>query len=36
MVRPQANNDINWCLGTASAIYNCSTAVILGVALEQK
>lgn len=34
MVRPQANNDINWCLGTESAIYNCSTAVILGVATE--
>ena len=35
LVRPQANNDINWCLGTSSAIYNCSTAIILGVALEQ-
>lgn len=35
LVRPQANNDVNWCLGTSSAIYNCSTAVILGVALEQ-
>ena len=35
MVRPQANNDTNWCLGTESSIYNCSTAVILGVALEQ-
>lgn len=30
--RPQANNDYNWCLGTESAIYNCSTAVIIGVA----
>ena len=36
MVRPQANNDINWCLGTSSAVYNCSTAVILGVALDQQ
>jgi len=35
MVRPQENNDINWCLGTSSAIYNCSTAVILGVALDK-
>ncbi|WP_353507413.1 methylamine dehydrogenase light chain [Gimibacter soli] len=34
MVRPQANNDINWCLGTASTIYNCSTAIIIGTALE--
>lgn len=35
MVRPQANNDINWCLGTSSTVYNCSTAIILGVALEK-
>jgi len=34
MVRPQSNNDINWCLGTSSSVYNCSTAVILGTALE--
>lgn len=30
--RPQSNNDIDWCLGTSSMIYHCSTAVILGVA----
>lgn len=36
MVRPQANNDINWCLGTQSAAYHCSTAIILGTALEGK
>ena len=35
MVRPQSNNDINWCLGTKSSIYTCSSAVIIGVALEQ-
>lgn len=29
--RPQKNNDLNWCLGTESAVYNCSTAVIIGV-----
>jgi methylamine dehydrogenase light chain len=29
--RPQSNNDLNWCLGTKSSIYNCSTAVIIGV-----
>ena len=34
VMRPQANNDINWCLGTESSIYNCSAAVILGVAIE--
>lgn len=35
MVRPQANNDTNWCLGTQSNVYTCSTAVIIGTALEQ-
>lgn len=30
MVRPQANNDINWCVGSSSTMYNCSTAVIIG------
>ncbi len=30
--RPHANNDIDWCMGTASNAYNCSTAVILGTA----
>ncbi|MFC3052083.1 methylamine dehydrogenase light chain [Kordiimonas pumila] len=34
MARPQANNDTNWCLGTESAVYTCSTAVIIGTALE--
>jgi len=31
VVRPQSNNDINWCLGASSVVYNCSTAVIIGV-----
>ena len=35
MVRPQANNDINWCLGTESQVYHCSTAVLIGVALDE-
>lgn len=35
VVRPQANNDTNWCLGTSSSVYSCSTAVLLGVALDQ-
>lgn len=30
--RPQSNNDINWCMGTSTTVYNCSTAVILGTA----
>lgn len=31
-VRPQSNNDYNWCLSTESSIYNCSVAAIVGVA----
>ncbi|TNE31024.1 MAG: methylamine dehydrogenase (amicyanin) light chain [Alphaproteobacteria bacterium] len=34
MVRPQSNNDINWCLGSTSEAYNCSTAIIVGLATE--
>lgn len=34
MVRPQSNNDINWCLGTKSNVYTCSSAVLLGVAMK--
>lgn len=34
--RPDKTNDINWCLGTESTIYNCSTAIVIGVAIEQK
>ncbi|UJF24224.1 hypothetical protein L0B52_07765 [Suttonella sp. R2A3] len=29
------SNDINWCLGTSSAIYNCSTAVVVGIEVEK-
>lgn len=29
--RPPANNDINWCMGDSN-VYNCSAAVILGLA----
>ena len=32
--RPDKSNDFNWCLGTKSALYNCSTAVIVGLAVE--
>lgn len=36
MVRPQANNDTNWCVGSQSSIYNCSTAVIIGIATDPR
>lgn len=29
------SNDINWCLGTSSAIYNCSTAIVVGVEVNK-
>ncbi len=32
MYRPSENNDINWCLGTKSAVYHCSTALIVAQA----
>jgi len=31
---PHRSNDINWCFGTQSVVYNCSTAVVLGIATE--
>lgn len=34
--RPDKTNDINWCLGTSSASYHCSTAIVVGVAFEGK
>ena len=33
--RPQDSNDINWCLGTSSSAYHCSTAIIVGTALDE-
>jgi len=35
MVRPQSNNDFNWCVGSESTVYNCSTAIVIGVATER-
>jgi len=29
---PPRSNDINWCFGTDTVVYNCSTAIVLGVA----
>ncbi len=33
--RPRLSNDINWCLGTNSMIYHCTTAIVLGTAEDQ-
>jgi methylamine dehydrogenase light chain len=32
--QPSKSNDINWCLGTTTNVYHCSTAVVIGLALE--
>ena len=34
MYVPAKSNDINWCLGTQSSVYHCSTAIVVGMALE--
>ena len=31
---PSRSNDINWCYGTTSVVYNCSTAIVVQVATE--
>ena len=33
--RPNLSNDLNWCLGTKSVIYNCSTAIVIGTAIDK-
>jgi methylamine dehydrogenase light chain len=31
---PHRSNDINWCAGTPTNVYHCSTAIVIGVAAE--
>lgn len=31
---PPKSNDINWCVGAESTAYHCSTAIVLGAAVE--
>jgi methylamine dehydrogenase light chain len=33
--RADKSNDVNWCLGSKSTVYHCSTAIVVGLALEQ-
>jgi len=35
LYQPRLANDFNWCLGTKSAVYNCSMAIVIGTALEE-
>ncbi len=32
---PRVANDLNWCLGTSSSAYHCSTAIVIGTALDE-
>jgi len=32
---PRAANDLNWCLGTQSNAYHCSTAIVIGTAIDE-
>ena len=32
--RSDRTNQANWCLGTKSGVYHCSTAIVLGTALD--
>lgn len=34
LYRPNVANDLNWCLGTKSAVYHCTTALVIGRPLE--
>ena len=35
LYRADKSNDVNWCLGTDSIVYHCSTAVVVGLALDK-
>lgn len=35
LYRADKSNDINWCLGSKSSVYHCSTAIVVGLALEK-
>ena len=35
MHTPFLSNEYNWCLGTSSQAYHCSTSIVLGVATPQ-
>lgn len=35
LYRADKSNDVNWCLGSKSSVYHCSTAIVVGVAIEK-
>jgi methylamine dehydrogenase light chain len=36
LVRAQNSNEVTWCFGTTSQSYTCSTAIVLGVAIDRQ
>ena len=36
LYRSDKANDVNWCLGTDSLAYHCSTAVLIGLAFDKE
>ncbi len=32
--RADKSNDVNWCLGSESTVYHCSTAIVVGLAFD--
>lgn len=36
IVRPQSAGSYHWCMGTKSAVFTCSAAVVVGLALDQE
>ncbi|MGI9294363.1 MAG: methylamine dehydrogenase light chain [Pseudomonadales bacterium] len=33
--RADKSNDVNWCLGSSSSVYHCSTAIVVGLAIDK-
>ncbi|MGI9288931.1 MAG: methylamine dehydrogenase light chain [Pseudomonadales bacterium] len=33
--RADKSNDINWCIGSSSSVYHCSTAIVVGLAFDE-
>lgn len=35
LYRSDKSNDVNWCLGSSSSVYHCSTAIVVGLAIDK-
>jgi len=36
LYRSDKSNDVNWCLGATSSVYHCSTAIVVGIAVDKQ